>query len=72
MPVSVSFSQIGVRLAWRRCMNCVKRRDELRIQRKRISLNEPQRIMRLGINIHPDNFKSRSGVTDASAAGAAK
>jgi hypothetical protein len=53
-------------------MNGVKRCDKLRIQRKRISLNERQRIMRLGINIYPDNFKSCSAVANARTTGTAE
>ena len=68
MRVPVSLRQIGIRLTWRRCVNGVKRYDERWVERKRISLNERQRVMRLGINIYPDNLESCPAVADARAA----
>ncbi len=53
-------------------MDGVKRSDELRVQRKRISLDERQRIMWLGAYIDPDNFETCSAVTDARATGTAE
>jgi hypothetical protein len=49
-------------------VNGVKRCDERLVKRKRISLNERQRVMRLGINVYPDNFESRLAVTNTRAA----
>ena len=72
MRIPVSFGQVGIRLTWRRCMNGVKRCDELRVERKRISLNKRERIMRLGIDIYPDDVESRSAVTNARATGTAE
>ena len=63
-------SEIGIRLAWRRCVNGVKRSNELRVECKRVSLNELKRIMRLRINIHADNLESCSAVTDTRTASA--
>jgi hypothetical protein len=53
-------------------VNRVKRCDELRVKRKRISLDERQRVMRLGINVYPDDFKSCPAVTNTRAARTAK
>ncbi len=53
-------------------MNGVKRCDELRVERKRISLNKRQRVMRLGIYVYPDNFESCPAVTYTRATGTAE
>jgi hypothetical protein len=53
-------------------VNGVKRCDERRVKRKRISLDERQRVMRLGINVHPDNLESCPVVTNPRAARTAK
>ena len=51
-------------------MNCVERGYEFTIKRERVRLNEPERIIRLRLNIDTDNLRSGSAVSDSGAAGA--
>ena len=51
-------------------MNCVERGYEFTIKRERVRLNEPERIIRLRLNIYADNLKPGSAVADSRAPGA--
>jgi len=68
MCIPVPFGEVGISLAWLRGVNGVKRRDEPRVEGQSISLNEPEWIMRLWINIHANNLESRFAVTNTSSA----
>jgi hypothetical protein len=62
MPVTVSLSEVGICLTRRGRVNGIKRSNEHRVERKRISLDKRKRIMRLGINIYSDNLEPGSAV----------
>lgn len=70
--ITVSFRQIGIGLAWWRGVNRVERRDKRWIERKRIGLNEAERISGLRAQIDADDLKSGSAVPGSGSAGAAK
>jgi hypothetical protein len=63
MPVPIPLGKIGICLARRRGVNEIERRDKIRIERKGVSLDEGQRIVRLGINVHAKDIKARSVVS---------
>jgi hypothetical protein len=72
VPVSVSLGKVGIRLAWRRGMDGVKRSHELKVEFQRVGLDEGKRIVRLRLIVHADDLKARSTVSDASAPSAAE
>ncbi len=51
-------------------MDCVERCYEFTIKRERVRLNEPERIIRLRLDIDADNIKSGSAVSDSGTASA--
>ncbi len=70
MPVAIAFSEVGVGMTRRRSVNGVERSEELRVESKRVSLDEFKRIVWLGVDIHADNAESGHAVPDAGAASA--
>jgi hypothetical protein len=47
-------------------MYCVEKSDEIGVQFKRIALNERQWIVRLGLDVHPNDVEPRVLVSHAS------
>ncbi len=48
-------------------MNRVELRDELRFERENVGLDERQRVISLRVDVHADNFKPCSAITDTRA-----
>lgn len=72
MAVPVALGEVGIRLAWRRGMNGVKRLKKFRSELKRIGPNKFKWEMRLRVNVHAHNFKSGTAISDGHAPGATK
>jgi len=70
--VPIPLCQVGIGLARRRRVNCVKCGQIFRRERHRILLNEGQWVARLRRDINTHNLETRSVVADASAPGATK
>jgi hypothetical protein len=72
MGVAVPFGKVGVGLARRRSMKRIKQGDEFRIQFENIGLNERKGVMRLRIDVNPNNLKTGFSVANSGAASTAE
>jgi hypothetical protein len=72
VAVAVTFGEIGIRLAGRRGVDCIKRGDKLRIELERVTLDKPERKVTLRLVVHANNFKSSPAVSNSRAASAAE
>ena len=70
--IPVSFSKVGICLTRRGSVKSIEQREEFRVERQGVGLNERKRIVRLRLNVHAYNLKSGATVADACAARAAE
>src|SRR5580658_2439386 len=70
--IAIAFGEVGIRLARRRRMNGIERRDEFAIERERIGLDKSKRIVRLRRDIDAHHLEPRSMISDACTSRAAK